>query len=169
MILRDLRAALGRLSHLHELTPTDIDDIRADSQGVTAVIDTHQWESAVEEARDNETRMAADLKECEAERSELEDRANELEALIEEQKTDGPEQLKHAREESARFRTAAIAWSQEVAAMREELRAIRSRKGVTAGVCAYSHDIFTLLSYVSQTDGRYREDARKLLGKINLL
>jgi len=168
MILRDLKEAIAGL-RLHDLAETNALGVRVDGGACLVEFDTAQIECDLAEAREERDASEKALKEAEAEADAWEQKAKELETLIEDAASDGPGQLQHAREEAARFRASAIAWSHEVSLIRDEVRAMRKRKGIAAGVCAYSHEVWALLGYISQTEGRYREDARQLLSKINSL
>lgn len=168
MNLRDLKKEVGAL-RLHDLADTNALGVRVDGGAVLVEFDTAQIESDLAEAREERDDAEKELKECERERDEWERRAGELEAAAEDVKSPESSELHHAREELTRFRTAAANWAQEVERMRAEVQALRKRKGVAAGVAAYSHEIWTLLCYVSQTEGRYRQEAAALVSKINSL
>lgn len=169
MTLRDLREKVAALSHLHPLTPVGADDLRHDAGCIVADCGESDAEFDLREARDNEKQLADELKEAEAERDEWQRRAETAEELLETSPADGPGLLRDALEDVERFRATAIDWAKTHALMQKELTALRKRKGVEAGVCAYSHEVRTLLYYVSQLEGRYQREARELHEKISLI
>lgn len=166
LTLAALREELNGL-RLHDLTETNVEEVRRVGNSIEAVGDNGGILAELDELRENEKSLAAELKEAEAERDALSRQLDEAEEKLETSPADGPGLLREALENVARFRQAASDWAQEVQRMRAELQAIRKRKGVAAGVCAYSHEIRTLLGYISQCpDNRYYRDASELHRKI---
>lgn len=167
MNLRALKEQIGGI-RLHDLAETNCDDVRIDG-GCVLIESGAGLRADLEDANAELKSVNAELKEVEKERDEMQRRVLELEALMETGPEDGPARLRDALTAAETFQQRASDWAKECAALRVEVSAMRKRKGIAAGVCAYSHEVWTLLGYVSQTEGRYREDARKMCGKIYTL
>lgn len=169
MTLRDLKESLSAI-RLHDLAETNALDVRAEGGAVFVEIDSG-LEYDLKESRQECNDLAAQLKEAEAERDEWERRCLALESHADEMRERGElgNVVFDLRADVERLSTRAREWAKECENMQKELSAIRKRKGVAAGVCAYSHEVWTLLCYVSQLEGRYQKEARALLDKISLL
>lgn len=166
LTLQEVRAAVMGLNS-HPLTPTDITGLHMSPNGLAVEKDDSDLRDELEDARKDLAAVEADLKQAEAERDEWERKALEQETTIE--NAEDAFLFQTTVQTAARFRETSIRQAEELAVLRAEVSALRKRKGIAAGVAAYSHEVWTLLGYISQTDGRYRDDARKLCQKISAL
>lgn len=162
MTLSALRSELAAI-HAHDLTPVNVEAVEAMPGAVFLDIVDRDAETIAglkEELADTETALKA----AEDEAAEWE---RQLEAL--ENDRDG-EDIADVRQSLRVFRAACSNWATRCQTLQAEVTALRKRKGVAAGVCAYSHEVVTLLGYLSMSpDNRYAEDARKLLDKLHSL
>lgn len=157
MTLSSLRSELDSI-RAHGMTETNVAAVEVTPHGVILDADDRDADSIADLKGDLEA-TSAELKQCEAERDGLQ---AEIDRLTTEQMD-----AADLAEELARFRGRASDWAKAHEAMQHELTALRKRKGVAAGVCAYSHEIRTLLAYISQSkDNRYCRDASELHRKI---
>jgi septal ring factor EnvC (AmiA/AmiB activator) len=157
MHLSALRSELAAIT-AHGLTPSNVEAVEFDGASVrllSADPDANRLADACEDLE----RSEAACKAAEAERDAFE---AEL-SRVKEMRFNRADLLA----ELDRFQTTLRNYSERFSAMQAELGALRKRKGVPAGVCAYAQEVHSLLCYVAHDDGRNGERARELLGKIN--
>jgi hypothetical protein len=165
MTLSALRSELGAI-RAHDLTPVNVEAV--EYAGAALVLRCEDPDAdLVAGLREDMEAAEAGAKAAEDEAAEWERQMNQLESSIE--CDSALEALADARASEARFRLAATQWAAEVQAMRAEVTALRKRKGVAAGVCAYSQEVWSLLSQIAYEDGRRQTEARRLFDKINSL
>lgn len=165
-----LSALLAELTglRLHGLTETNVVGIETGPRGVT--LDGYDRDAdAMDDLRADLKTSENDLKQAEAERDEWERRLLSLETQVDDmrEREELGSVVLDLREDRHRTCESIRAWTKECETLRKELSALRKRKGVEAGVCAYSHEIRTLLGYVAQTEGRYQQQAKEISDRIN--
>lgn len=168
LTLSELRSAV-LAAQGHPLAPTNVAAASMEPSGFVVTVDNDDLRAELEDKCSDYEIVAADLKQAEAERDEWERRATALEAHADEMR--GRKDLSllvlDLREEIDRIQEAERELLERLTAFERELTAIRKRKGIEPGVAAYSREIYTLLCYVAQTEGRYKADAERILSKIN--
>lgn len=168
LTLSELRSAV-LTAQGHPLTPTNVAAASMEPSGFVVTADDSYLQADLEDARKDRDTLEADLKQAEAERDEWERRATALEAHADEMRNAGDlsATVLDLREDVDRIHDAGRKLLERLTKAERELQAIRKRKGIEPGVAAYSREIYTLLCYVAQTEGRYKGDAERLLSKIN--
>lgn len=164
--LSSLRAALATG---HPLTPTNVTAVELLPSGLMVTVDDSDLRDQLDDTRKERDSFEADLRQAEEERDEWERRTLTLETHAEEMRERGElgNVVFDLRADLHRSQETKRALMERLARAEHELTALRKRKGVEPGVAAYSREIYTLLGYVSQTEGRYQQEADRLFRKIN--
>lgn len=152
---------------LHGLTETNVAGVEAGPSGV--ILDGYDRDAdKMDDLREENAAFAADLKQAEAERDEWERRCLALESHADDMRERGElgNVVFDLRQDLHRIDDKAREMAKALASAQAELSALRKRKGVEVGVCAHSREIWTLLCWVGQTEGRYKIDAKALADKI---
>lgn len=169
MTLSALRSELAAI-HAHDLTPVNVEAVETTGARVWL----HGYDRDADQLDGLREDLAAEqaaCKEAEAESAEWERRTMALETHMEEMRERGElgNVVHDLREDVGRIQERAREWATRCQTLQAEVAALRKRKGVTAGVCAYSHEVVTLLQYVAQDSGRNADRARDLLAKLHSL
>ncbi len=159
MTLQEVRDWIAAHPHLHPLTPVDIEGLSITAGRVVPDIDETEAEAALAEARSNIATLESDLKQADAESSALN---SELDRI-----TDAEWDAADRADEIERIRAMANTQANRCERLEREAQVLRKRKGVAAGVCAYSHDVMALLWRIADSEGPHKSAAYELCKKIN--
>lgn len=166
MTLQNLLSELEPMRSLHPLTPCNVEAVDFNGCCVKLEQDQSDAEFEAEELRESNADLEKQLKASEEENAEL---TRQLEKADEDMEKSDAWDLKHAKESAETFRQAASAWSVEVKEAREEITAMRKKKGVAVGYIAAQSDILSLLGSLSQypNEKGYAERAKEILNQIH--
>jgi len=142
MTLQNLLSDLEPMRSLHPLTPVNIDSIQCDGGYLIASLDDEDA-NIIADLESEKDSLEKQLKASEEENDELTRQLEKAESELENSQSLGMHCLLYA--ETDRFRKAASDWAVEVQAMRDEVTALRKKKGVSAGFIGQQRNIILLL------------------------
>lgn len=141
MTLQNLLSDLEPMRNLHPLTPCNVEAVDFNGRTVT-VIPEGEDENIIADLESDNADLEKQLKASEEENAELTRQLEKADADL-----DGGDafDLKQAEESAERFRKAASDWAVEVQSMRDEVTALRKKKGIMPGFISQQQKIMDLL------------------------
>lgn len=166
MNLRDLQQEVAAI-RLHPLTETNIDALDASTGFVLLETDVSDLTSERDEARENETKLAKELKESEDENNRLDRELEDCRALLSEVKDDAGTLLEY-RERAEKADGLTKLWQREAIEAQAETAAMRKRKGIPAGIFSQHLPIISLLHDLAQQPHghEFKARAEKIMEQI---
>ncbi len=172
MKLSELIQELSRLPYQHPLTDTNIEAVEMRGTDAFIVTNTSDLANELEDAKASEARFEKDLKEAEEKIDRLDaenEKLTEMHADFKDPESGVTPAVYRERCEAAEKNAQTWRYAKDEA--ERECTALRKRKGVECGIVRHSHEITTLLGYITQVKTmddflRYKADCQKMLDKI---
>jgi len=146
MTISTLRALVFGV-RCHDLTETNIDGLTMWPTGINFHTDTRDDAlTELAEMRESQSKLEAEFKELEAEAIELGRMVDDMEVkLADTACADYPETMRDLAEDRDRWREACKQWAQAHERMQYEVTALRKRKGVSVGICAFINEVMDVV------------------------
>lgn len=164
MTLQNLLQELEPLKALHPFTETNVESVERNSSGIALEYGHDTRDDDLADARENEERTAKELKACEDENREL---TEQLEAVDKALTESGQTRIANALEDVEQFRKAATDWAVEVQRMRDEVTALRKKKGLMPGFISQQQKIVEQLYDIGRRNDADGLKAKSILSQIH--